>query len=365
MTTLADLITTEIRESGPLTFARYMELALYHPELGYYATGIQRTGWRGHFLTAPELGPAFGRLWATGFERIWEACGSPESFSVVEVGPGEGGFAKAVLGHVAPPFAAALEYRLVERVPAVRERQQSVLAGHENVAWSAELDDAGPLEAGCLFANEVVDNLPVHVVEGRDGGIVELYVSESGGELELVTRPPSPEVDQAAPAVAEGARSEVGFAGARLVASGAELLHKGAVVIVDYGDDAAGLAARPGGTLLSYSESGTDDLVLLHPGSRDITSHVNWTTLGAALESSGATVVGPFEQRVILARLGAGELDAELRHRSQTGAGVAVVRALSERSALGVLTDPGALGSFGVLAGLRAIAPPDFLAPVE
>ncbi|MGH2729464.1 MAG: class I SAM-dependent methyltransferase, partial [Actinomycetota bacterium] len=92
-TTLVDLVRERVRADGPMTFADYMSLALYDPDFGYYASGAERTGWRGHFLTSSELDPAWAALWARGFEQIWDGCGRPDHFTLVEVGPGEGTFA--------------------------------------------------------------------------------------------------------------------------------------------------------------------------------------------------------------------------------------------------------------------------------
>src|SRR5688500_394644 len=107
-----------------MPFAAYMQAALYHPQHGYYATGARRTGWEGDFVTSPELDPAFGELWARAFEEIWSGCGRPASFRVVEVGPGEGGFAAAVLAAVNGELGAVLEYCLVERSPDAEARQR-------------------------------------------------------------------------------------------------------------------------------------------------------------------------------------------------------------------------------------------------
>jgi SAM-dependent MidA family methyltransferase len=100
MTIAHKLLVDRIRNEGAVTFADYMALALYHPEHGYYRQPQAHVGWNGHFLTSPEIDPAFGELWARAFEQVWRECGSPESFDVVEPGPGEAGFAAAVLSAV-------------------------------------------------------------------------------------------------------------------------------------------------------------------------------------------------------------------------------------------------------------------------
>ena len=188
MNKLEVLLRERIASVGPITFAEYQDSALYHPELGYFA-GDQRSGWRGHFLTSAELDPAFGALWAVGFRRIWEWLGRPEPFELIEVGPGEGGFAKSVLSVVEGDFAHALIYRLVERIPALVERQMSLLNTHDNVVWSSSIDEPTPVAHGAVMANEVLDNLPVHLLEYRNAEFVELYVQASGSGFEFVSGP--------------------------------------------------------------------------------------------------------------------------------------------------------------------------------
>jgi SAM-dependent MidA family methyltransferase len=84
---LEAILVARIKERGPMPFASYMQMALYHPAHGYYSSG-PRTGFAGHFVTAAEIGPAFGALWARGFAQIWDACGRPERFDLVEIGAG-------------------------------------------------------------------------------------------------------------------------------------------------------------------------------------------------------------------------------------------------------------------------------------
>src|SRR5688500_7615789 len=107
-----------------MPFGAFMQMALSHPRLGYYASGAERTGWHGHVVTSSELDPAFGELWVRAFEQIFEACGRPDRFSVVEIGPGEGSFAAAVLEAASPALRSALSYTLVERVARMEDRQR-------------------------------------------------------------------------------------------------------------------------------------------------------------------------------------------------------------------------------------------------
>jgi SAM-dependent MidA family methyltransferase len=361
---LEALLLEWITRRGPMPFAAYMQMALYHPHLGYYARDTPRTGWSGDFVTSPELDPAFGELWGRGLEQIWEACGSPDRFQVAEVGPGEGGFAEAVLSAATGRFAEALDYRLVERNPHSQERQRARL-GSRPVRWVDSILELPPAGAGVAFANEVLDNLPVHLVEKRNGLLREVCVDAANGELFLVLLPPSTPhlerfLDRTGIALREGHRMEVPLAVEGFVARLASTILSGAVLLVDYGDEAPALALRPEGSLVTYSATGADDEPLDHPGEKDITAHVNWTAVRAAGAAAGLEMTGPRPQRELLLDFGLAELDAELRSRHQddltAGDGAGALEALSRRHALAALADGEGLGGAGVMGGWKALA---------
>lgn len=358
-TALEGLLRDEIRHRGPISFRDYMDACLYHPEHGYYASGEARTGRRGHFLTSPELDPAFGALWCRAFEELWEACGSPDDFTIVELGPGEGGFAAALLSAAAGRFAAALRYVLVEPHAAVAERQRARLGGDARAAWRPGLSNVAPVSAGVVFANEVLDNLPVHILERRDGRVLEVHVAAGAEGLEEILLPIAavdPAEEKAWPA--EGERHELGIEAGAMVDAAARLLKRGAVVLVDYGYTEA--TAHPRGTVVAYSSAGADSSVLARPGERDITAHVDWGTITSSLEGAGLDVRPPVTQRDTLLALGISDLDAGLRGEHEdavdTGAGAAAVRALSRRQALRALLDPGGLGGLQVVVGTKSVA---------
>ncbi|MEA2434416.1 MAG: hypothetical protein QOG54_1873 [Actinomycetota bacterium] len=344
-----------------MPFAAFMSLALYDPKHGYYAAGATRTGWRGHFLTSSELDPSFGELWAAGFVELWVASGRPDPFHVIEIGPAEGGFARAVLDASEGQFAKSLRYHLVERVSGVAERQQARLEGDARAAWHSSIVDVPELGDGCVFANEVLDNLPVHLVRRDPDGLKELCVEVSDGELILTPRPPSnPELQNFLERVGvdlpEGHIYEVGLAAESLVARAAQVITRGALVFVDYGAEAGDLAHRSAGSLLCYSDAGVDAEPLERAGEKDITVHANWTAIGAALESAGLVTCGPRSQRDVLLALGARDLDGRFKtaHSEALAArkGAEAMAFLSRRQALGALLDPGGLGGLDVLAGI-------------
>lgn len=370
MTELQQSIVDKIRSSGPIPFASYMSQALYDPTLGYYSADRPRTGWHGHFMTSPELDPAFGELWANGLREIWEATGSPDLFQIVEIGPGEGAFAKAVLDAAKGSFGTSLRYHLVERSPFNQRRQQELLKASGAVRWSQSLADLDRIDQGVIFVNEVLDNLPVHLVEHHRGRLLEVWVNEIDGRLVPELHAPStPEIEafieRYSVTLPEGTRFEVGLAAEAFVNQICDLLKWGAAIWVDYGAETDDLVGRPDGTLVCYSGAASDGDPFAEPGAKDITTHANWSVVRSAVEAAGCTAVGPMEQRKVLAQLGLAELDRALREEHSkamvSGKGAAAVRALSRRQALGALADPGGLGGLGVMLALKDISPPRFI----
>lgn len=365
MTELHEILLAEISARGPLPFDRYMELCLYHPDFGYYARGPERSGRRGDYVTSPELDPGFGRLWARSFEDTWVAAGRPDRFAIVEIGPGEGGFASSVVAAAGGAFRAALKYILVEPLPALEARQRERLDG-DPYRWVDDIDAVEPVEAGAVFANEILDNVPVALIEGTSSDPVEVGVATKGGALVEVTLAPRPEVLELAKRFGieppPGFRAEVPLAAENLVASAARAIGRGAVHLIDYGDTTPALLQRPGGTLLCYSERGADAALLETPGNKDITAHANWDVVAAALSRAGMYVEGPVPQRDVLQTLGASDLFDELRREerdaSAAGRGRDAIRAISRRGALSVLTAAHGLGALDVMTGTKGTAPP-------
>ena len=358
-----EVLLRERLSHGDMIFAEYQEAVLYHLNLGYYAR-TQRSGWRGHFLTSAELDPSFGAFWAVGFRRSWESLGRPASFELIEVGPGEGGFANSILSVVEGDFADALSYRLVEPIPSLTERQMSLLSTYDNVVWTSSIDEVSPVGHGAVIANEVLDNLPVHLLEFRCGEFAELYVHAPDSGLELVPGPLSdPELLGPLPETgfdpSDGHRVEVSPAAVDFVRSCAAALETGSVIFVDYGLTWRDLADRPAGTLVSYSDAGADDRVLDRPGEKDITSHANWDVVASTLHSAGFEVSGPTPQREVLNEFGLPQLEESLAQRQRDltagGRGAEALRTLSRRQALSVLSDPDSLGGLDVLIGRRGL----------
>src|SRR5579863_8649839 len=144
--TLREKINQEIRERGPIPFSRYMELCLYHPELGYYSRNLEQFGKAGDFYTSSDVHAVFGRLLARQFDEMWRVLESPPGIEILELGPGRGLFAQDVLDWSEKKFSEffrALHYSLAESTPALRRRLQATLSGHIESGKASLAPEAG------------------------------------------------------------------------------------------------------------------------------------------------------------------------------------------------------------------------------
>jgi SAM-dependent MidA family methyltransferase len=297
---LRDVIAAEIREHGPIPFSRYMELCLYHPQLGYYSRNAQQFGKAGDFYTSSDVHAVFGRLLARQFDEMWRALGSPDRIEIVELGPGRGLFARDVLDWSEkkfPEFFRAVHYRLAESSPALRSRLEETLAQHLT-AGKASLIEIGAVphpgknvstvSAAIVFANEFFDALPVEVlsergelrVELRDGHFLETWTPPSAAELEYLDR------YSVHPQTWE--RVEALLLAQEYMQRVAASVQRGFVIAIDYGytrDEL--LAGRHRGTVMTYRQHSASPNPFEAPGEQDITAHVNFTALAAAAEQNG------------------------------------------------------------------------------
>ena len=323
---LRQIIEQEIRERGPIPFSRYMELCLYHPELGYYSRNADQFGKAGDFYTSSDVHAVFGRLLARQFEEIWRVLGSPLQIEILEPGPGRGLFAQDVLDWSEkkfPEFFQALHYSLLEQSPALRRRIRQTLArfledgqvslvtgnrsgkssenGSENGSGgegkgATSLVPNGPAAERALapevplliFANEFFDALPFEVlsaqgalrVSTQDNRFIETWVPHSEEEMDFLERysvQPEP-----------GERIEVPLLAWRYMSRLAATVHSGAIIAIDYGyTRQEQLAGCHRGTLMAYRQHSATSNPYEAPGEQDLTAHVNFTALAAAAEENG------------------------------------------------------------------------------
>lgn len=286
-TPLQALLTRRIAESphGRMPFAKVMELALYHPEHGYYGRGPRRIGREGDFFTSVSVGPLFGRLLAQLARQEWERLGCPADFAIVEQGAHDGQLAADVLAALDIP---GCRYCIVEPRPEWQQAQRQRLG--DRAEWVESISQA-PADA-IFLCNELPDAFPVHLVQWNGDSWEECHVDAS---LEWALAPLSSpelaaEVARLPRDLAVGHRMEIGLAALRWVRELAASPVRGAVFIADYGLDAEEFATRPDGTLRRYHRHQTDDHLLADLGESDLTCHVHFTRLIEEAASHGLEV---------------------------------------------------------------------------
>lgn len=252
MTPAGAILRDEIARSGPISFHRFMDVALYHPEYGYYRRPHDPFGKSGDFYTAEQLQPVFGILIASSIRSLFEEMGRPEDFTVVELGPGRREMAE---------FFSGFRY-----VP-------------------VDFDDEMPERfTGVAFANEFFDALPVHVAVKRERNLREMLVGYSGDAFvwqEGGAVPPGVGVFLTAFAAAapEGAIVEANLDALRWITRISARLDRGYLLAIDYGYAAPELIRFPSGTLMSYRRHRASEDVLSDPGAKDITAHAPFTAM--------------------------------------------------------------------------------------
>jgi len=226
----------------------------------YYSSSRNPIGLDGDFYTSADLDPILGRLLAKQFQQ-W--AGEFDTFTIVELGAGKGLLARDILE------TADFDYMILERSPAMRERQQELLAGY-HVQW---IDELPQRITGCIFSNEFFDALPVHRVVRRDGVLQEIYVTEDFNEIE------GPLQETIDIPLAEGHATEVNLEARDWIRRIAGSLDRGYHLAIDYGYLRNEYFARPNGTLMCYWRHQAVEDPYLRIGEQDITAHVNFSDL--------------------------------------------------------------------------------------
>jgi SAM-dependent MidA family methyltransferase len=344
--TLRDRLIARIRTRGPLTFADYMESALYDPDEGYYSTRVA-LGFEGDYLTSPDLGQHFGRSLARAFGDCWTALGKPAGWDLVEAGAGRGTLLRDVLVSLErerSDAARGVRPGIVEVSSRLRAQQSSSLDGRD-IRWASDARALAPVE-GVIYANEVLDAFPVHVLARDEDGIREVFVDEKDGRLVETMRAPSASdlryrVPERLPV---GGRWEASPAAEGWVAGLAAALVRGYVLFIDYGGDESELLTRLGsGTVRGFSRHRLLSDPFAEPGAHDLTASVNFTAVRRAAEGAGLAFVGRTSQRDALVALGIREIG------SRPTTAIEQLREYGRRSAIDTLLDPAGLGGFQVM----------------
>ena len=355
-------IRRRIEDQGRITFADFMEVALYWPVGGFYSSR-HLTGPHDNFYTAARAHPAFAALLSLQLFQFWQLLEHPHPFWVVEMGGADGLLARDILdycAHLPGAFRDALSYLCLDRSQAPGGGDDSKGLGRDDVQriTSAAVPFHGIV--GCFLSNELVDAFPVHRVTMAGGQLREVYVTVRDGELvEEMGEPSTPalreHMDQADNSLEEGSTAEVNLAAVKWVEGVSDALERGFVLTIDYGGSAQELSARAGarGTLRCYYRH----MEVVDPytriGDQDITSHVDFTSLALQGQKHGLEEVGYVTQGQFLRALGLNRLTPRLRAEGLNQGEV-------EANSMGMLdlARQGGMGDFKVLVQGKKVGAP-------
>jgi len=358
---MSDYIRGVIEQSGgELPFCRFMELALYAPNLGYYSAGNQKLGVGGDFTTAPEISSLFSFSLARQVAQIMEQVGS----DVLEFGAGSGVLAADILFELEQLNQLPEHYYIIEVSADLRRRQKQTISARvpgllERVEW---LDELPETISGVVVANELLDAMPVHRFVVRDGVPQEVMVvwDDIGQQFQTIEEPITDErlhskIEELD--LAEGYSSELNLNACDWIATIGERLQSGAMILIDYGYPRHDYyhPQRSDGTLLCHYQHRAHHNPLILPGIQDITAHVDFTAIADAALDAGLHIHGYTNQANFL--LGCGITDYLNRMLEFDGADMA--RQIEITNQLKRLTMPGEMGeSFKVIALSRGIEIP-------
>jgi SAM-dependent MidA family methyltransferase len=333
---LKDIVLEQIRTDGPITAAAFIELALYHPEYGYYSRAGRRSGRGGDFYTSVDVGPLFGELLAVQIAECFDYL-DVDPVDLVEAAAGDGRLARDVLDALErerPDLYQRTRMTLVERSHTATGAQAQTLQHHARQLADPRSESSIRSElpggtVGVVYANELLDALPVHVVVMRREGLKEIFVGDENGTLvEIEGAPSTPALqaylDRGGIALEPGGRAEINLAADDWMATAARNIERGFLILIDYGHEARELfsGSHATGTLTTFARhrAASRTSEWLHdPGERDITSHVDLTAVRQSAERAGFTTLGITDQTYFL--LGVGLLEragAERTNQAKT-----------------------------------------------
>lgn len=347
-----------ISAKGPLTFAEFMDVALYWPDGGYYTSTDLAWGADGDYITSLDVSPVFSAVIARQVSEIWSLMDSPSDFVLIEAGAGRGWLSQGILETLektSPALYSSITVRCVEKNPSLRGQTSDKIVWHEDIK-----EIQGPVR-GVILSNELIDSLPVHRVKVSDGLLKEVFTGfDADAFIDVEGSPSTSEIkgyfDKAGLLPAEGALAEVNLNALKWLSDASALLSEGFVMTIDYGLPSRELYAseRKAGTLMCHFRHTLNDNPYINIGHQDITTHVDFTSFVREGERVGLGLTGFTTQKNFL--LGIGILE-ELREPADTG--VAGLADIEFNRAVGRLIMPGGMGdTFKVLIQHKGLDKP-------
>jgi SAM-dependent MidA family methyltransferase len=351
-----------------INFADYMELVLYHPNHGYYASSAEQISKQGDFLTSPHLADDFGEMIAVQLHQIWQILGSPQLFSIVEIGAGQGLLAAHILNYssrVYPDFFRSIDYLIIEAAPAMIIAQQQRLKDLP-VRWCEWNDLVDRSIVGCFLSNELIDAFPVHQVTVVKDRLQEVYVTNGDKNNTLTEVIGGLSTDRLTEywqlnnvnllngRYPDGYRTEVNLAALEWLKQVSKKLQRGYMISIDYGYTADRYynPMRTQGTLQCYYQHAYHNDPYINIGNQDLTAHIDFTAVQNQGELLGFHTVGFIPQGMFLMALGLSERIAAISNSSGD-----IASLLRRRQNLHQLIEPMGLGKFGVLIQSQGLTP--------
>lgn len=338
MNLLEQKIIEKIEKHGPITFETFMEMALYEPGLGYYASDKIEIGRAGDFYTSQHLHTVFGAMIGKQLNEMWETMGKPTDFCAIEFGAGAGYMCKDILDYLEnKEVFSSLTYLMVERNPFMQHKQKNLLGiFSDKVKWVSSLKGLSKIK-GCILSNELLDAFPVHLIE-MDDELKEVYITVdnknnptsppfskggqggfSGRNIEEIKGIPSTDaladyIGEFSVELPEGYRTEINLRIKDWLRSVNEVLSEGFILTIDYGYPAWDCYSedRNRGTLLCYHRHQVNENPYVNIGEQDITAHVNFSSVKKWGEELGLETLGFCQQGTFLVSLGIDEIITEL-----------------------------------------------------
>jgi SAM-dependent MidA family methyltransferase len=312
------LIKDIIKNKGKISFHEFMDLALYHPDHGYYMSSREKIGKDGDFYTSPDVHKVFGTTIMKQLKEMKTLLPEDKHFHVIEAGGGKGSMCRQILDAAKerePSLYESISYSIVEKSSTLMDIQKENLssAGHiEKVSWQKDMASSlKEAESAVVISNELIDAFPVHRVVFSDDIWEEVFVTLADDEFSEVTGPlsgPSLEayLSKLEGPFDDGYKTEVNLDGVRWIKNVGENLKKGFLITIDYGYPRADYYSplRNEGTLLCYYRHSTTDNPYTKVGEQDITAHVNFSSLIEAGKETGLELTGFCEQFHFLIGLG-------------------------------------------------------------
>jgi SAM-dependent MidA family methyltransferase len=359
---LIEVINDRIHNSlaKRITFAEYMDLVLYHPQHGYYASNAVQIGEDGDFLTSPHLADDFGEMLAIQLYQIWQILGEPSQFTIVEMGAGPGLLAAQILEYsqrIYPDFFDLIDYVIIEASPAMITAQQLRLKKLP-VRWCNWQEIPDQSIVGCFLSNELIDAFAVNQVIVVENNLQEVYIAQGDSNQTFTEIIDDLSVDQLksywqlnkidllSGKYPDRYRTEVNLTALSWLKLVSQKLQCGYIISIDYGYTAERYynPMRTQGTLQCYYQHAYHNNPYLNIGNQDLTAHVDFTALQHQGKLLGLQTVGFIPQGMFLMALGLGERIASIS--SSDGD---IQSLLHRRQNLHQLIDPMGLGKFGVL----------------